>query len=78
MLSHSAVSDCVPWTVTHQVPLSRGILQARILEWVACPPPGDLLHPGIEARFPALQEVSLPAELLRALAWKIHLTPMFS
>ena len=24
-----------PWTVTHQAPLSIGILQARILEWVA-------------------------------------------
>ena len=25
-----------------------GILQARILEWVAFPSPGDLLNPGIE------------------------------
>ena len=24
-----------PWTVAHQAPLSVGILQARILEWVA-------------------------------------------
>ena len=24
-----------PWTVPHQAPLSMGILQARILEWVA-------------------------------------------
>ena len=24
-----------PWTVTHQAPLSMGILQARMLEWVA-------------------------------------------
>ena len=24
-----------PWTVAYQVPLSVGILQARILEWVA-------------------------------------------
>ena len=23
-----------PWTIAHQAPLSRGILQARILEWV--------------------------------------------
>ena len=29
------------WTVALQAPLSMGILQARILEWVACPPPGD-------------------------------------
>ena len=25
-----------------------GILQARILEWLPYPPPGDLPHPGIE------------------------------
>ena len=26
-----------PWTVAHQAPLSMGILQARILEWIAIP-----------------------------------------
>ena len=26
-----------PWTVAHQAPLSMGILQARILEWVSVP-----------------------------------------
>ena len=26
-----------PWTEAHQAPLSMGILQARILEWVAIP-----------------------------------------
>ena len=26
-----------PWTVAHQAPLSMGVLQARILEWVARP-----------------------------------------
>ena len=26
-----------PWTVVHQNPLSMGILQAKILEWVAMP-----------------------------------------
>ena len=25
------------WTVAHQAPLSMGILQAKILEWVAMP-----------------------------------------
>ena len=28
---------CDPWTVAHQALLSMGILQARILEWVAMP-----------------------------------------
>jgi len=40
-----------------------GILQARILEWVAMPSSGDLLNPGMEPRSPALQADSLPAEL---------------
>ena len=38
------------------------ILQARILEWVANPPPGDLPNPGIKARSPVLQADSLPCE----------------
>ena len=38
-LSHSIVSDSLwpQWTVAHHAPLSMGILQARILEWVAMP-----------------------------------------
>ena len=40
----------------------HGILQARILEWVASPSPGDLPNPGIEPRSPALQADSLPDE----------------
>ena len=41
----------------------HGILQARILEWVAFPSPGDLSNPGIKPRFPALQADSLLSEL---------------
>ena len=40
----------------------HGILQVRILEWVAFPPPGDLPNSGIKPRFPALQANSLPSE----------------
>ena len=36
VLSHVLLS-VTPWTVGCQVPLSMGILQARILEWVAMP-----------------------------------------
>ena len=39
-----------------------GILQARILEWMPCPPPGDLPNPGIEPRSPTLQVDALPSE----------------
>ena len=40
----------------------HGILQARVLEWVAIPSPGDLPDPGNKARSPALQADSLPSE----------------
>ena len=50
---------------THCDPMDytvHGILQARILEWVAAPFSRDLPNPGIEPRSPALQVDSLPAE----------------
>ena len=53
----------MPWTVARQAPLSVGILQARILEWVAVPASRDLPNPGIEPMSPALQVDSLPSEL---------------
>ena len=51
-----------PWTVAHQTPLSMGILQARILGWVARSSSRDLPNPGMELRSPALQMDSLPSE----------------
>ena len=46
--------DCIlPDSAVH------GILQARILEWAAFPPLGDLPNPGIEPASPALQVGSL-------------------
>ena len=59
--SRPTLCDPVDFTV-------HGILQARILEWVAFPfsrgssQPGDLPNPGIKPRSPTLQEDSLPAE----------------
>ena len=40
----------------------HGILQARILGWVAIPFSGDLPNPGTKPRCPTLQADSLPAE----------------
>ena len=38
VLSHSVVSNSVtPWTIARQAPLSMGILQAKVLEWVTVP-----------------------------------------
>ena len=39
-----------------------GILQARILEWVAMPSSRGLPNPGIKPRYPTLQADSLPAK----------------
>ena len=41
----------------------HGILQERILEWVAIPSPGDLSDPGIEPWSPALQPDFFSIEL---------------
>ena len=45
VLSHIQLF-ATPWTVACQAPLSMEISQARILEWVAIPTPGDLPDPG--------------------------------
>ena len=51
-----------PWTVARQAPLSMGILQARILEWIAISFSRGSSDPGVEPGSPALQEDSLPSE----------------
>ena len=48
-----------PWTAACRAPLSMGILQARILKWVAMPPSRGLPNPELEPRSPALQTDSL-------------------
>ena len=50
--------DCI----AHQAPLSMGILQARILEWVAMPSSRGSSQPRDKPRSPALQVDSLPSE----------------
>ena len=52
-----------PWAVACQASLFMGLLQARILEWVAMPSFRGSSNPGIEPGSPALQVDSLPAEL---------------
>ena len=60
---HSSVQlFVISWTVAPQAPLSMGILQARILEGLPCPPPGDPPNPGIQLRPVALQVDSLLSE----------------
>ena len=61
MLSHVRLF-VTPWTLALQAPLFMGILQARILEWVAMPSSRVLPDPGIKPRSPALQVDALPSE----------------
>ena len=60
--THCNLKDCSLPVTGFSV---HGILQARILEWVAFPSPGDLSDPGIELGSPALQADSLPLEPLK-------------
>ena len=52
-----------PWTVAHQAPLCMGILQARILEWVAMPSSRGSSRLRIEPRSPMSQADSLLSDL---------------
>ena len=52
----SLPDSCSPCSSLH------GILQARILKWVAIPLPGDLPNPGIEPGSPSSHADSLPSE----------------
>ena len=55
LLSHfSRVQLCDPMDCGPPGSSVRGIFQARILEWVPCPPPGAILDTEIEPASPAL------------------------
>ena len=49
------------------------ILQARILEWVPCPLPGNLRDPGI--KLPSLMSPALAGRLFTTSFWKYHFNP---
>ena len=56
------VTQSCPTLCNRMDPTVQGILQARILEWVAFPFFRESSETGIEPRSPALQVDSLPAE----------------
>ena len=53
-------------SMDHSPPCSSAyeILQARILEWVSMPPPGDLPNPGIKPTSPAARALQADSLLL--------------
>ena len=56
-VTQSCLTLCDPMDSSLPGSSVHGILQARILEWVAFPSLGDLPNPGIEPRSPELQAV---------------------
>ena len=62
LVAHSCLTLCNPMDYSLQAPLSMGILQARILEWVAISFFRGSSLPGIQPRSPALQADSLLSE----------------
>ena len=51
-----------PWTVQYQAPPSTGFSMLEYWSGLPFPSPGDLPHPGIEPRSPALQADALLSE----------------
>ena len=62
LVAQSCWTLCYPMDYSPPGSSVRGILQARILEYVAIPFSRDLSDPGIELRSPALQADTLPSE----------------
>ena len=58
-VAQSCPTLCNPMDCSLPGSTIRGIFQARILEWVAIPSPGDLPDPRIELGSPALPAYSL-------------------
>ena len=73
LISHNPVDRSPPGSSV------LGILQARILEWVAMPPPGDLPAPSVEPTSPALGERFWEAHSLSC-RWQVlsgkHTSPL--
>ena len=65
--TQSCLTLCDPMDYT-----VHGILQARILEWVAFPFSRGFFQPGVEPRSPTLQADSLPAELSQCIKKQRH------
>ena len=63
MLSHFSCVKLfvILWTVACQAPLSMGFIRQESWSGLPCPPPGDLLDPGIKPMSPTLHG-SLPTE----------------
>ena len=62
LVAQSCLTLCDPMGCILPDSSVHGILQARILEWIAIPFSGDLSNPGIKPRSPTLQPESFLSE----------------
>ena len=62
LVAKSCPTLATPQTVSHQVPSSTGFSSQEYWSGLSFPLPGDLLEPGIEPGYPALQADSLMTE----------------
>ena len=70
LVTQSCLTPCDPMDCSLPGSSVHGIFQARRLEWVAFPSPGDLPDPVIEPGSPGLQGDSLLSEPLgKPLLW---------
>ena len=61
------------WTIAHQAPLSTGFTRQEYWNGLPCPPPGDLLNPGIKPT--SLKSPALAAEFFTTSTnWEAHVT----
>ena len=61
-VAQSGLTLCDPMDCSLSGSSVHGIFQARVLEWIAFPSPGDLPNPGIKPGSPTLQADALPSE----------------
>ena len=72
LVAQSCLTLCDPIDCGPPGSSIHGILQARILVWVAIPSPGDHPNPGIKPRSRALQVDSLSSEPLGKPQKQLH------
>ena len=65
----------IPWTIACQYPLAMGFFQQEYWSGLPCPPPGDILNPGIDPKSPvspALKAECIPLGHRGSLMHIIH------
>ena len=76
-LLQSCPSLCSPMDCSLPDFSAHGILQTRILEWLPCPPPGNLPNPGIKP--PSLMSPALAGKFFTSsVTWEAQCPSYFS